>query len=186
MYSGTVTKEYLMKLGITDVSRDGQHIMKGDKELHQRSPKGLNGYKAVCIYDSNSYKEELKNLDNGSMGNYDFYVHRVVWAWYHGATTPGLVIDHINNNRGDNRLENLQELTIGDNVWKDRPHDVYTIKCDLAKPLSYYQDKVERYKRAFELAKTLNDRREYCRCSKNFSTAKARLRYYSQNKSEEN
>lgn len=185
MFSGVVTKEYLMHLGVTYVSRDGQHIMKGDKELHQRNPKGLKGYKVVGFYDPEVYKNNCKSSNTLHLGNVDIYVHRIVWAWYHGATTPGLVIDHINNNKSDNRLENLQELTSGENAWKDRPHDIYTVKCDLAKPFSYYQDKVERYKRAFDLAKTLNDRREYSRCSKNFSLAKAKVRYYLQNKSEE-
>ena len=36
---------------------------------------------------------------------------RVVWWWFHPETDINLVIDHINNDRSDNRIENLQAVT---------------------------------------------------------------------------
>lgn len=45
-------------------------------------------------------------------------VHRLVWEAFNGKIPKGYVIDHINNNKKDNRLENLQLMTVGDNIRK--------------------------------------------------------------------
>ena len=48
-----------------------------------------------------------------------FYeVHKVIWEMHYGSVTPGMEIDHKNNMPNDNRIENLQELTHGDNSKK--------------------------------------------------------------------
>lgn len=41
--------------------------------------------------------------------------HRVIWTMLHGGIADGLVIDHINGNRMDNRLENLRLVSMQDN-----------------------------------------------------------------------
>lgn len=43
-------------------------------------------------------------------------VHRIVWLWHHGSMPTGL-LDHINGNRKDNRIENLRAVTAAQNVW---------------------------------------------------------------------
>jgi hypothetical protein len=45
-------------------------------------------------------------------------VHRVIWEMHYGLVNPGVEIDHKNNIRNDNRIENLQELIHGDNSKK--------------------------------------------------------------------
>lgn len=44
-----------------------------------------------------------------------FKVHRLVWLWHHGESSHGC-LDHINGNRTDNRIENLREATVAENV----------------------------------------------------------------------
>ena len=37
--------------------------------------------------------------------------HRIIWEMFNGAIPDGLTIDHINGNKSDNRIENLQLVT---------------------------------------------------------------------------
>ena len=46
------------------------------------------------------------------------FVHVAIWEMHYGPVTTGMRIDHKNNIRDDNRIENLQELTNGDNSKK--------------------------------------------------------------------
>lgn len=45
-------------------------------------------------------------------------VHRLVWIAFKGDIPDGMVVDHINFKRDDNRIENLQLLTIEENSSK--------------------------------------------------------------------
>ena len=55
-----------------------------------------------------------------------YYVHRFVWECYNGNIPEGKVIDHINNNKEDNRLCNLQLLTQQQNCKKSAINRDYT------------------------------------------------------------
>ncbi len=46
-------------------------------------------------------------------------VHRLVYEAFNGQLDDELVIDHINNDRTDNRLENLQLISSRENLQKD-------------------------------------------------------------------
>jgi len=49
---------------------------------------------------------------------------RLVWEVFRGEIPDGYHVDHIDNNQLNNRLENLQLLTLADNNrkrWKDNP-----------------------------------------------------------------
>lgn len=51
-----------------------------------------------------------------SIGGRKFYQHRVVLA-IHGVEVPvGATVDHINGERGDNRLSNLRVVSVKDNA----------------------------------------------------------------------
>jgi hypothetical protein len=47
-----------------------------------------------------------------------YYLHVIIWEMHYGPVTPGMQVDHKNNVRKDNKIENLQELTNGDNAKK--------------------------------------------------------------------
>lgn len=43
-----------------------------------------------------------------SFNNQYFYVHRFLWTYVYGSIPEGLEVDHINGDRGDNRIANLR------------------------------------------------------------------------------
>lgn len=61
----------------------------------------------------NGYKTTLVNT---RIENERAYIHRLVWEAFNGAIPEGMEIDHINNDRSDNRLENLRLVTKSENL----------------------------------------------------------------------
>lgn len=59
-----------------------------------------------------------------SIGGRRYLMHRVVWLLHHGRWPVG-ILDHINRQRGDNRPENLREVTALQNMAnRDQPQRV--------------------------------------------------------------
>lgn len=87
---------------------------------------------------------KLRPLKAFKKGGKDYYmvalrrpsnklVHRVVWETFNGPVPEGYQIDHVNDDRFDNRLDNLQLLTVNENSNKDHRrkalHDAFTDKA---------------------------------------------------------
>ena len=47
-------------------------------------------------------------------------VHRIIWEMHNGKIPEGMQVDHINEKRNDNRIENLQILTSKQNISRSK------------------------------------------------------------------
>ena len=57
-------------------------------------------------------------------------IHRIIWIAAHGIIPDGYVVDHINSDKTDNRLANLQLLTAADNSTKARKDGRYKTRSE--------------------------------------------------------
>lgn len=51
-----------------------------------------------------------------------FMEHRVVWVWHNGAIPKGMVVNHKDYVRGNNKIENLELMTQKENIEYSRCH----------------------------------------------------------------
>ncbi len=179
-YAQAITKEYLKKLGITNVSEDGYHVWKGDTELKQHFiGKGKYRYLTVCLYDPELRQSISKEQRTNSSGQLTLGVHILNYVWNREDKLEGLIIDHLDNCQLNNHITNLQMITPKENLTKDkRMVNVWECKCQLKKPLSFYEDKLKHYELCYELAKKQKDAEECHKLRSNISQTRARIRYW--------
>ena len=60
----------------------------------------------------------------------NYYIHRFEWECVRGVIPEGFVIDHIDSDRMNNKIKNLQLLTLAENVRKgnSKPITSFNIK----------------------------------------------------------
>ena len=172
-----ITKEELIRLGITDVSRDGKTILnRHGKPMKQR----LRGkYLSVFVHDPIKYKATPKEDRTNRAGRVELKVHLIVYAWFHGSLNPKLVIDHIDENKLNNCIDNLQELSNADNILKSKSCNT-EVKCDLSVPREVYEDELNKYlteyDTKFEPGKS--ESKELKTLRNKVFRVRAKLRYY--------
>lgn len=175
-YAKQLSRNYLEYLGIEYVSEDGETIIKRGKKLNLNNKP--DGYKAIILYDPAIRRATPANERANYTGQLCIGVHRIVYAWFNNFIPDGMVVDHINNIKTDNRLDNLQLLTPRDNVTKEKPESTTEIKCKLNKPRSFYEDKLNKYLAEYEKAKKERNSELAHKLRTNISQTRARLRYY--------
>lgn len=68
-----------------------------------------------------------------------YMAHRLVWLLHHGAfPDKGMVIDHVNGDKLDNRIENLRRVSFKHNLWLARKVRAGSKSCLLG--VSYKKD----------------------------------------------
>lgn len=70
--------------------------------LVQTNPRALSGDIAGSVCKRGYFQFQIEGKK--------YYTHRIVWLWHHGYL-PENEIDHINQNKLDNRIENLREVS---------------------------------------------------------------------------
>lgn len=103
-----LSRDQLKHYGITKVTPDGR-IMAGSMEVNQRTFKEVKGIKPYQVV---------------TLGGRSFYVHRIVYAWFHGEATANMVIDHIDNKPKNNSIFNLQQVTSAENSRLKGDHSI--------------------------------------------------------------
>ena len=112
------------------VSKDGlvyRYDKKNDKLVLCKQSKLRNGYLRTCV----------------SGKPYTNLVHRIVWETFKGPIPSDKVIDHINTNRTDNRLENLRCVTQKEN--QSNPLTREHLKISNCKPISDFGKKFKKH-----------------------------------------
>ena len=61
-----------------------------------------------------------KRYERVSINGQAYALHRMIYLWHHGSLPK--VIDHIDNNRENNRIENLREVTQQQNCLNRKHH----------------------------------------------------------------
>lgn len=184
-YAKRLTKEDLMKGGISNITEDCKVFRNGQELELKKNYAG--GYFAFVIYELDSNGNKIKVPTPKSKNPYVYKtrsigLHRAMWAWFNNEVPAGMVVDHRNNQHSrieDYYLDNLQLLTPQENITKERNCNTRQKVCDLSYPRSHYEEKLAAYEAAYSVAKeTSADKEMRHRLTSSIAHMRAQLRYY--------
>lgn len=122
-----LTKKELMRLGITDVTEDGQ-VFIGDKKLKsyiqtKNSRFKAQQYRVIRIYDPEVYQAQKakyggKCIPGKTSGIRGIVLSRLMYAWHHGIAPANMDCDHIDGDSLNNHISNIQLLSRQANLAK--------------------------------------------------------------------
>lgn len=75
----------------------------------------------IKAYDNGTGYLQVKTMVNGI--THRKYLHVLVWEAFNGEVPVGFEIDHLDNNKTNNRLDNLRLITRKDNMHKMFEHN---------------------------------------------------------------
>ena len=123
MYCKGLTKQELLDLGIIDVKADlegGWSILR----YWYKNNTGIKEYKTISVtlacgkhkYRPNKYYPKVTFCAKQKV--YNIPLSRLVYVWHKGDIPDGYVVDHIDNDSFNNNIDNLQILTVEENLAK--------------------------------------------------------------------
>lgn len=186
-YGRKLTKQELIDGGITDMSVDGR-VWRNGVEIEEFSLNS-NGYKVIYIYDRDEngccIKVPCKKPGHYTYKSRTVSLNRAMIAWHYGVIEDGLVADHIDNNKNNYHLSNLQAISQKDNANKDKDNwHMKETKCQMTKPRKFYEDKLEKFLEEYEEAKKNSEADRVHHLRSKISQTRARLRYWDSHKEE--
>lgn len=122
-YCERLTKEMLEKWGFTKAELLPGNNWYIERLWRKNNSKTLKHQQisiteAVCRHKYTTDKKYLKITFSTPEGVKSITLSRFIYVWFKGDIEAGEVIDHINNDPYDNRPENLQKLSVGENLAK--------------------------------------------------------------------
>lgn len=186
-YGRKLTKQELIDGGITDMSVDGR-VWRNGIEIKEFSLNSK-GYKVIYIYDrdadGNCIKVPSKRPGHYTYKSRTISLNRAMIAWHYGVIEDGMVADHIDNNKNNYNLDNLQAISQKDNANKDKDNwHTNEQKCNMHKPRKFYEDKLEKFLTEYEEAKENGEADKAHHLRTKISQTRARLRYWDSHKKE--
>lgn len=126
-----LTKKELMRLGITEVTEDGQ-VFIGDRILKsyiqsKNSRFKAQQYRVVRVYDPEVYQEQKakyggKCIPGKTIGLRGIVLSRLMYAWHRGIAPLNMDCDHIDGDSLNDHISNLQLLSRQENLAKRKGH----------------------------------------------------------------
>lgn len=125
MYCRGLTREQLKEMGITNIDWDRDtnewwinrywyYRKHSGKKVHQHLTISQATVKHKYGTDKTYPKIQLSYCNK----QYAFPLSRVIYAWFVKDIPDGYVIDHIDNNPFNNEVDNLEMMTIEENLRK--------------------------------------------------------------------
>lgn len=129
-YCRELTKQQLLDWGFTKVDISGdlpvihRFWFKNKSKTKQNIIINISLAEAKHKYTDNIYYQKISfSVDSKSIS---IPLSRFLYVWFIEDIENGFVIDHIDNNKFNNKLENLRKITIKENLTKryiDDPHN---------------------------------------------------------------
>ena len=89
-----------------------QYIPETGNLVYKKATRGFHGSQAknkpIGTVQPNGYRLVMIKRKR-------YLVHRLIWLYHHGEMPK--IVDHINRDKTDNRIENLREVTRKENSW---------------------------------------------------------------------
>lgn len=182
-YAREITKDYLKKLGVEYVSKDGLTVIVNGKEVKfRRTYSGSRPYENVQLYDPEIRQSVPAELRKTSTGQFMVGVHIVNYVWNKDPVKPaGLVIDHIDNDSLNNDISNLQLSTCRDNVNKEKNRPPRVVQMPKYITEAKILKKLNEFEAAYEQAKRDHDAEAAHKYRCSLSIWRAKHRQYLEN-----